>query len=336
MDIKKMLGLIGCAAMVLIMIAFAAVWIGFHRGEEGGYEQGAVGLCTDVPVPYKTIFETAGNKWKVQPAFIAAIFVGEHRSIADSNYKKWPDADQQNWDSSQAGAQGPFQFMPATWESHKQDGNGDGKMDIQNLWDSAFAAAHLLADNGAGGNTTDVDKLRNAAGQYNGGHNWEGKKESTDYVARVIPAFNNFFCVSLAQGECAQNVVRLALSAVGDPTSKYYSSNPRRACAAFVSTILKQAGALNKIIYTAQDLWDTTDGQIIIPKDGNLDLSVLQPGDIIYFKNTYDNGRDFSHVGIYIGNDHVINTSSDQQKVSNDFLTRDWRKYFAGAKRLCK
>lgn len=43
MDIKKMLGLIGCAAIVLIMIAFAAVWIGFHRGEEGNQQGGSIG-----------------------------------------------------------------------------------------------------------------------------------------------------------------------------------------------------------------------------------------------------------------------------------------------------
>jgi hypothetical protein len=66
---------------------------------------------------------------------------------------------------SSAGAQGPMQFMPATWEQY---GNGG---DIQSPRDSIHAAARLLKNNGAPGN------MENALFNYN---------RDTRYVRAVI------------------------------------------------------------------------------------------------------------------------------------------------------
>ncbi len=51
--------------------------------------------------------------------------------------------------SSYAGAQGPMQFMPGTWAAYGQDGNGDGVIDINNVYDALYGAANYLAANGA-------------------------------------------------------------------------------------------------------------------------------------------------------------------------------------------
>jgi len=51
---------------------------------------------------------------------------------------------------SYAGAQGPMQFMPATWAAYAVDGDGDGDTDIQEPADSVFTAARYLCANGAG------------------------------------------------------------------------------------------------------------------------------------------------------------------------------------------
>jgi len=53
---------------------------------------------------------------------------------------------------SYAGAQGPMQFMPATWRTYQVDGNGDGVADIHNAEDAIYGAAKLLATNGAAEN----------------------------------------------------------------------------------------------------------------------------------------------------------------------------------------
>jgi soluble lytic murein transglycosylase-like protein len=51
---------------------------------------------------------------------------------------------------SYAGAQGPMQFMPATFASYGVDGDGDGIADIHNAADSIFSAANYLCANGGG------------------------------------------------------------------------------------------------------------------------------------------------------------------------------------------
>ena len=43
-----------------------------------------------------------------------------------------------------ARALGPMQFLPGTWARYASDGDGDGKADVQNLYDSTLAAARYL------------------------------------------------------------------------------------------------------------------------------------------------------------------------------------------------
>jgi len=51
--------------------------------------------------------------------------------------------------ASYAGAQGPMQFMPATFYSYGVDGDGDGQAQINDVDDAIFSAANYLAANGA-------------------------------------------------------------------------------------------------------------------------------------------------------------------------------------------
>ena len=51
--------------------------------------------------------------------------------------------------TSSAGAMGPMQFMPTTWETSGVDGNGDGVANVMDPEDAIPAAASYLADGGA-------------------------------------------------------------------------------------------------------------------------------------------------------------------------------------------
>ncbi|MGB3301350.1 lytic transglycosylase domain-containing protein [Gordonia sp. (in: high G+C Gram-positive bacteria)] len=49
-------------------------------------------------------------------------------------------------DSTYDRAVGPMQFLPSTWKAYAADGNGDGKVDPQNVFDAALTTARYLCD----------------------------------------------------------------------------------------------------------------------------------------------------------------------------------------------
>ena len=64
-----------------------------------------------------------------------------------------------------ARAMGPMQFLPGTWSRYASDGDGDGKADVQNLFDSTLAAARYLCSGGL--NLRDPGQVMAAILRYN-------------------------------------------------------------------------------------------------------------------------------------------------------------------------
>ncbi len=90
----------------------------------------------------------AANQWGIDWKILEAVWQvesGKQMSTAVRSY---------------AGAQGPLQFMPGTWRSYAEDGNGDGVKNVFDARDSLFAAAKLLAANGASSGNVDGALLR--------------------------------------------------------------------------------------------------------------------------------------------------------------------------------
>ena len=59
-----------------------------------------------------------------------------------------------------------MQFIPATWETLGQDGDGDGERNPQDIDDAALGAARLLCANEEL-DLTDEDTLKRAIKRYN-------------------------------------------------------------------------------------------------------------------------------------------------------------------------
>lgn len=74
-----------------------------------------------------------------------------------------------------ARAMGPMQFLPGTWARYASDGDGDGKADVQNLYDSSLAAARYLCSGGL--NLRDASQVMTAILRYN---------NSTAYAQNVL------------------------------------------------------------------------------------------------------------------------------------------------------
>jgi len=64
-----------------------------------------------------------------------------------------------------ARAMGPMQFLPGTWSRYASDGDGDGKAEVQNLFDSALATARYLCSGGM--NLRDQSHVMSAILRYN-------------------------------------------------------------------------------------------------------------------------------------------------------------------------
>ncbi|SIQ76530.1 Transglycosylase SLT domain-containing protein [Haladaptatus litoreus] len=78
-------------------------------------------------------------------------------------------------DESSAGARGPMQFMPATWDAYGVDGDGDGYANICDYQDAIPAAANYLTASGAPENWDD------ALYAYN--HSWSYVNDVKDAAA---------------------------------------------------------------------------------------------------------------------------------------------------------
>ena len=89
--------------------------------------------------------------------------------------------------TSSAGAQGPMQFMRATFAAYGVDGDGDGRAEINNVTDAIYSAANLLCANGAG----DPARLASAIWNYN---------HSDEYIAEVLSLAASYGVLSAPPG----------------------------------------------------------------------------------------------------------------------------------------
>lgn len=87
---------------------------------------------------YKVLYKQSARKYGFGRDWYVLAAVGE----VESNHGE-------NMGPSTAGALGPMQFLPSTWETAGVDGNGDGVANIMDPRDAIPAAARYLRDGGA-------------------------------------------------------------------------------------------------------------------------------------------------------------------------------------------
>lgn len=125
-------------------------------------------LPKTVPEPHNGLFTAAANKYGVNPQYLAALFLSEQGNVWKPLNTKWA--------SSPVGASGPFQFMPATWDAYKVDGDNNGSTDINDMEDAAYAAANYIKSMGINDKTPlgDIDKpfKPNTFLYFSAAYNW--------------------------------------------------------------------------------------------------------------------------------------------------------------------
>ncbi|MFT8705481.1 lytic transglycosylase domain-containing protein [Bifidobacterium aquikefiricola] len=117
----------------------------------------------------------------VAPSIIGVALDGNGNNRTPDTDRGEIDGDT-TWDR----AVGPMQFIPATWKSAAQDGNRDGKQDINQIDDAALAAGLYLCK--TGGNLTQSKNWISAISAYN---------PSVDYNHRVAEAAQHYATINV-------------------------------------------------------------------------------------------------------------------------------------------
>ena len=138
------------AALLLLLLAAIAGAVAGITGQEASActaQPAASSAASSIPANYLTDFKKAGAEYAIPWAVLAAI--GEVES-----------GDGANDGPSSAGALGPMQILPSTWQTYGDGGN------IMDPADAIPAAARILAASGAPGNLQQAIFAYNHSGSY--------------------------------------------------------------------------------------------------------------------------------------------------------------------------
>lgn len=266
-------------------------------------------------------------------------------SGAGGNTSVFNDTDHGKWDGTATGerAVGPFQFMPATWESTGQDGNKDGNRDPHNADDAALGAAVYLC--GKGRNLAAASQLRAAIFQYN---------HSNEYVAGVTGWIRQYSAAAASTGSgsgsvkgvtgTARTVIEAALSQRGTPYSWGGGNASGKSTGSCCSPSGKSGAEIKGFDCSGLTTYAFARAGIRLPRTAaaqagrgrripaSAGQGALQPGDLVFFG--YAPGRDSTiyHVGIYLGGGQMVNAARPGTRVRKDPV--DAMDGYAGGARL--
>ncbi len=241
---------------------------------------------------------------------------------------------------SPAGGEGIAQFMPATFATYGRNDDGTGNVSPFNPVDAVVALGRydcaLLADVSALLGQTPVSLMLAA---YNAGIGAvlafkaiPPYPETQAYVARVeslVPVYSAWLNSSSAAFSFGQAVVAAAAGELGIPYSwgGGNAAGPTFGIATGATTIGFDCSGL--VLFAVAQ---ASNGQIALPHSSELQATMgtpitpadIQPGDVIAFALGTD-PTDFDHIGIYIGNNEMIDAPDTGAFVRVDTLNSYWQ-----------
>jgi cell wall-associated NlpC family hydrolase len=241
---------------------------------------------------------------------------------------------------SPAGAEGIAQFMPATFTTYGRNDDGTGNVSPFNAVDAVMAMGRydcaLLVDTSGLTGQTPVSFMLAA---YNAGIaavlEFAGippYPETEAYVARVeslVPLYTAALSSDSPASSFGQAVVAAATGQLGVPYS-WGGGNavgPTSGIGSGSTTIGFDCSGL--VLYAVAQ---ASEDQIALPHSSELQATMgtpvapqnIQPGDVIAFALGPD-PTDYDHIGIYIGNNEMIDAPDTGAFVRIDTLNSYWQ-----------
>ncbi|MGE8081431.1 NlpC/P60 family protein [Peribacillus loiseleuriae] len=210
---------------------------------------------------------------------------------------------------SSAGAIGPMQFLPSTWNYYGIDADNNGTADPYSLHDSVITAAYYLNDHGF---NKDPEK---AIWHYN---------HSSKYVKDVLDFAENFSLPSAPLN--STNVVTVGYKWIGNSIYVFGGGRSQNDidqgkfdCSSFVHWAFSQTKVFLGPLTSVSTETLKNEGIAV-------DYSEIQPGDLVFFDTYKVDG----HVGIYVGDGKFLGAQSSTGVAIADMNSGYWKKKFNG------
>ncbi|WP_326681034.1 C40 family peptidase [Streptomyces sp. NBC_01237] len=280
----------------------------------------ALGIGVPVPAEYRQLIEDAGHECpEVSPNLLAAVLTQE------SGFN--PKA------QSGKGAQGIAQFVPATWEAHGIDGNGDGKRDVWDPEDAIPSSAKYLCTVAGEVDGVPGDKQENMLAAYNAGSSNvrkyggvpPGFEETQNYVKNITTLANRKTGGATTNANQGATAVNTAAEKIGTP----YSWGGGNANGASTGICCSPNGSSGKSIVgfdcSGLTLYAYAKAGISLPRTAAQQYAASEPvepgkarpGDLVFYGSS---AASIHHVGIYVGGGWIINAPRPGAKVRYDRL----------------
>ena len=239
-----------------------------------------------IPAPVKAAYVAAADRYAIPWTLLAGIGMAEtgHGRITAT---------------STAGAQGPMQFLPATWAAYGVDGTGDGRAVITDPADAVMSAANYLT---AAGVTAGPAGVRRALHAYNHAdwyvndvlsyaHAYGGGTVLGDPTDHCGPGGNGDPDLPPLTDARITAVLAWATTKIGDPY--IYGANGPHAwdCSSYTQAAYTQIGITLPRTAAAQRNWLAAGNGTRIPPGQE------RPGDLV-FADTYLGPNTIGHVMI--------------------------------------
>lgn len=280
--LAKAVGGVGCAVVALPVLAVAAV-VGSFTGSTATANPSSYALA-DIPPPMLVLYQQAAAECPGLPWTVLAA-IGK----VETNHARHPTM------ISSAGAVGPMQFLPSTFQTYAHPVPAGGK-NPPTPWDpvdATHAAARLLCANGA----KDGRDLRKAIWHYN---------HSDTYVNHVLEVADHYAAADRstqaapaapvqAPTRAARTAIAFARARIGTPYV-WGGDGPAEGgydCSGLTRAAYQSAGI--PLPRVAQDQYNAGPR---LPRGAR-----LQPGDLLFFGT---GPHRIVHVSMYVGHGRAI------------------------------